>query len=95
MALDVREGTPGASLALRDEGGVEGLPQRAGDGGRKPVPEEIVLADYRGFRPVPVAIDPVSSTGRAVDEVVACPVAVVSVVVVISVSHDGPSLLFL
>ena len=38
--FEVVVGTSGAALAVGDQGGVEGLPQGVGDGGREPVPEQ-------------------------------------------------------
>ena len=57
---------------------VEGLPQGVGDGGRQPVPEQLVLADDCGVGLVPVAVDG--------DEAFARPVAV-SVVASVPVDH--------
>ena len=67
VAFEVVVELAGAPLALGDQLGVERLSERLGDGGREPVPEQLVLADDCGVGLVPVAVDPVSSTGQALD----------------------------
>ena len=79
VAFEVVVAAPGAALALGAQRRVEGLSERLADGGREPVPEQVVLADDRGVGLVPVAVDR--------DEAVARPVAVVPVVVAVLVEH--------
>ena len=88
VAFEVVEGLAAAPLALGDQLGVEGLSERLRDGGREPVPEQLVLADYGGVGLVPVAV-PGDDGGVLVDAVRA-PVSVVASVLVehlVSPSH--------